>query len=483
MHYGLNRKAALKLTYNFAKSNKIKYPKAWDVGETATKDWLRGFYTRNPNISLRKPEATSFSRSTSFNKNNVDKFYQHLKHIFQEKQIRPEDIWNIDETELTSVHKPKRVLTEKGSKQVGQMTSGERGSLVTMCCSINAIGQTIPPFYIFPRVNFREIMLKGGPTGCKGAAHPSGWMTSEIFLIFFKHFLEYAKPSKERHILVIFDNHDSHIQIDLINLARENNVILLTLPPHSSHKLQPLDVSVCGPLKNYFNSAAESMMLRNPGKPIQIYDIPGLSKGALEKAFTPSNIVSGFKRTGIYPFNENTFTDENFFAAFVTDRNLPEDQTKASSSTLEKVSPPDLPDGPLTSTLITPEKILPFPKAAPRLKSGGRKHGKSRIITQTPEKNEIEVEQLSRKRKKENHNSSDLEFTTNEDRDSETVNIDDKTYNEGDYILVKLKVEGKKESFVHYIGNVISAHPTEASCLKVKYSRSNYWEIKRAKAL
>lgn len=72
LHYGLNRKAALKLAYDFAKSNNIKYPKAWDTRESATKDWLRGFYYRNSNISLRKPEATSLSRSTSFNKSNVD---------------------------------------------------------------------------------------------------------------------------------------------------------------------------------------------------------------------------------------------------------------------------------------------------------------------------------------------------------------------------------------------------------------------------
>lgn len=131
--------------------------KAWDTAESTTKDWLRGFYSRNNNISLRRPETTSLSRS----KNNVDTFYQNLKTVLNYKNIRPEDTWNIDETGLTTVHKPKKVLTQ-GYKQVGQMTSGERGTLVTMCCcSINAIRQTIAPFYIFLRVNFREIMIKG----------------------------------------------------------------------------------------------------------------------------------------------------------------------------------------------------------------------------------------------------------------------------------------------------------------------------------
>lgn len=87
LHYGLTRKAALKLTYNFPKTNNIKYPPNWDNSESATKDWLRGFYIRNKNISLRKPEATSLSRSTSFNKTNVDQFYQNLKKILEEKKF------------------------------------------------------------------------------------------------------------------------------------------------------------------------------------------------------------------------------------------------------------------------------------------------------------------------------------------------------------------------------------------------------------
>ena len=42
----------------------------------------------------------------------------------------------------------------------------------------------------------------------------------------------------------ILDNHESHLSIPLIYYCRDNGVILLTLPPHCSHRLQSLDLSV-----------------------------------------------------------------------------------------------------------------------------------------------------------------------------------------------------------------------------------------------
>lgn len=52
------------------------------------------------------------------------------------------------------------------------------------------------------------------------------------------------------------DNHESHITIAAVAYCKENGVVLLTFPPHCSHKLQPLDRGVYGPLKSYFNHEA-----------------------------------------------------------------------------------------------------------------------------------------------------------------------------------------------------------------------------------
>lgn len=79
--------------------------------------------------------------------------------------ISPSYIFNLDETALTTVHVPPKIIAQKGQKQVGQATSGERGTLVTACCIVAADGRSIPPFLIFPRVNFVAKMLDKAPTG------------------------------------------------------------------------------------------------------------------------------------------------------------------------------------------------------------------------------------------------------------------------------------------------------------------------------
>lgn len=58
-------------------------------------------------------------------------------------------IYNVDETGVTTVQNPKQVVTEKGKKQVGAITSAERGELVTVVCAVNAAGNAVPPMLIF----------------------------------------------------------------------------------------------------------------------------------------------------------------------------------------------------------------------------------------------------------------------------------------------------------------------------------------------
>ena len=121
-------------------------------------------------------------------------------------------------------------------------------------------------------------------------------------------------------MLIILDNHDTHLSIQIIDLAKDNGVVMLTLPPHCSHKMQPLDRSVYGPFKAFYNQAANAYMINHPSQPITIHDIAQLVGNAFPLAFTPKNITSGFRVCGIYPFNANIFSDDEFLSSYVTDR-------------------------------------------------------------------------------------------------------------------------------------------------------------------
>ncbi|MBS0032909.1 MAG: hypothetical protein KFE23_02420 [Candidatus Baumannia cicadellinicola] len=199
----------------------------------------------------------------------------------------------MDETGVTTVQTSDRVVARRGARQVGGIVSAERGSLVTVACAISATGNSIPPFFVFPRVHFKDHFIAYGPPGSAGSSNKSGWIQEEDFALFLKHFHKHTKSSIENPCLLLLDNPGSHLSIDGLNFAKDNGIIMLSFPPHCSHKLQPLDKSVYGPLKKYVNSACDDWMISNPGKTMTICDIPGIVARAYPLAMTPTNILSG----------------------------------------------------------------------------------------------------------------------------------------------------------------------------------------------
>ncbi|XP_065658158.1 uncharacterized protein LOC136082668 [Hydra vulgaris] len=202
MNYGLSTRSTRLLAYEFALKNNKICPSSWIKNKIAGIDWLQGFMKRQPE--------------------NCYKY-------------NPNCIYNVDETGLTTVQKPVKVLAGRGSKQVGRITSAERGTLVTACCASNAIGNSIPPLFIFPRVKFHDYMIKEGPPGCVGFANPSGWMNSEIFIEWIKHFVKYSNCSQESPVLLLLDSHESHFSVKGLELAIQHGITMISFPPHCSH--------------------------------------------------------------------------------------------------------------------------------------------------------------------------------------------------------------------------------------------------------
>lgn len=410
MNHGLTASMIDKLAFELAVKNRKKYPEIWNKEKKAGYFWRRGFLDRHSNLSLKKPEPTSLSRATSFNKHNVSIFFDNLSQVLSREKFEPHSIWNVDETGVTTVQNCPRVIAPKQLKQVGLVTSAERGQTVTVCNAINAIGNSIPPFFIFPRVKSNPAFLFGAPPGSDAAAHITGWMTEDNFINYLKHFVKYTKCSKENKVLLLLDNHESHISLQAVDLARSNGIVMLTFPPHCSHRLQPLDVTVYSSFKIYYNKhCTHKLTIEKPGVPLTIYNVAELVGRAFHQAFTPTNLMNGFKATGIWPFNRDIFTEADFLCASVTDRPLEEeveadeiddvsrpstsnatslndkanqiyDAERPSTSTATLPNIPNCDKANPTSSVFavcSPENILPYPKAGKRKQTTtARKKGK-----------------------------------------------------------------------------------------------------------
>ncbi|KAH9636409.1 hypothetical protein HF086_006169, partial [Spodoptera exigua] len=187
----------------------------------------------------------------------------------------------MDETGIsTTTNKPPKVLSTKGKKQVGIIASAERGQLTTVIGCCNAAGSFLPPFLIFARKKMQPRLLDGAPPGTQGTCTPNGWTSA----------LDYAS---------------------------KNNVVILSLAPHTTHKMQPMDVAVYGPLKTYFEREVNLFQKSHPGRIINQYDVARLLSPAFLKSAVAQNAVHGFERPGIWPVNKYAFGDEDYEPAAV----------------------------------------------------------------------------------------------------------------------------------------------------------------------
>ena len=487
LNHGLTPYATRKLAYQWAITLKIKFPSSWKLNERAGVDWLRGFIKRNASLSIRKPENTSQACAAGFNAVVIGVFFRNLQELYCKYHFPPGRIWNCDETGVPTVVQAPKVIAKRGAKQVAQTVSAERGENTTMLCFVSAIGQTIPPVFVFPRVKAPERMYRDGPPGCIGLAHRSGWMTLDNFLCSMEHFLKEVKPSKKDPVLLLFDNHESHISVELVSLCKDNGIHLLTFPPHCSHRLQPLDVSVYAPLKHAIRESFDNWMQLNPGQRISIHEIAKLCKYPFLEKLNPQNITAGFEKAGIWPLNPNVFTEVDFLPAEVTNRPDPAEQNAPETSNMDDPHPGLFCDsspvmmGQQQSNLptaVTPESIRPYPQAKMQVwPSKNRKKGKSRILTETPEKRALEAEtelRLAKKKKKSLKKSkvsliadktrdsiSDIDIQLNDESDDESLHCGsisefetDEELSCGNFVLVRFMVGKKQNSAVYYVGEI-----------------------------
>ena len=148
------------------------------------------------------------------------------------------------------------------------------------------------------------------------------------------------KSSQEDPVLLILDNHVSHCSLEAINTSRKYNICLVSLPPHASHKLQPLDVGFFGPFKTAYSVECDNWTVGHPGRPITNYQVAGLFRAAYYRVGNLERPINAFIATGIYPFRPTIRFDEvDFLPSDVIDRPLDEADPSTSTPATRSSSP------------------------------------------------------------------------------------------------------------------------------------------------
>ena len=246
----------LRLAFKIVDNSGRQHPFADSLAGRA---WFEGFKSRHSNLTIQTPQPLSYNRATCANKETIEDFFAKLGGVYCRLNLLSKPI-----TGVSVVHKVGKVVAEVGPK-VWSITSGERGKTHTVVTCISASGFVLPPCLIYPRKKaVPENFMEGAVPGTLFKSTESGWMNQEVYMEWFQWFITVIPPA--RPVLLIEDDHASHISIELIELARANEIYMLCLPAHTTHVLQPLDVGVFKSFKTFFSKACHKYLTKHPGR-------------------------------------------------------------------------------------------------------------------------------------------------------------------------------------------------------------------------
>ena len=185
----------------------------------------------------------------------VERHFKTLKRVLENDLLdEPDKIFNTDESGINMDLRQGKVMVSRGSKHAHSQPKVSRDH-ITINCAVSAAEAVLPPMIIFEKSFPSTAYVTQGPINALYAKSPNGCMDEELLYSWFSKLFVPQTQYMGKRILII-DGHGSHLSLNLIDSAIENNVILYCLPPHTTH-LQPLDISVFKPLKKHFSTITD----------------------------------------------------------------------------------------------------------------------------------------------------------------------------------------------------------------------------------
>ena len=160
--------------------------------EKAGRAWFDGFCRQHPRLTIRKPQSLSYCRALCSDPETIKDFFGKLGSIYGRLNLisKPMQVYNLDETGVTIVHQPGKVVTEVGRRYVHAITSAEKGKTHTILACVSATGYVLPPMMIYPRKTTPpENVREGAVPNTLFSCSKNGWINADLFLEFFDFFL------------------------------------------------------------------------------------------------------------------------------------------------------------------------------------------------------------------------------------------------------------------------------------------------------
>jgi hypothetical protein len=271
-------------------------------GEPVGKHWVDNFKTRMPEVKLQRSCPYDCQQALNKDPRVITPWFELVANTKAKYGITDEDMYNFDETGfMMGVIHSQIVFTGSEKHSTKSLQPGNCG-WVTNIQGVNAKEWAIPLFLIFSGKVLITSWFHNLPRDWVIKVSPNGWTSNELGIAWLKHFNTYTKDRKVGvHRLLIVDGHESHNSHGF-NKYCEEKIIVLCMPAHSSHLLQPLDVGCFSPLKRAYGDEISSLA-RYDSKQIKKEAFLPAFKAAFKRSITKKNICASFRGAGLVPHN------------------------------------------------------------------------------------------------------------------------------------------------------------------------------------
>lgn len=118
--------------------------------------------------------------------------------------------------------------------------------------------------FILPRQRIEPSLKIECCIGAVCECSKSWQVNNEIFEKWLQHFAKHISATRQNPSLLILDNYASHLSLKTYNYCPKNGIQMLSLPPHTSHRMQPLEVKFYSPLKTAYHRECDLFMKNHP---------------------------------------------------------------------------------------------------------------------------------------------------------------------------------------------------------------------------
>jgi hypothetical protein len=190
------------------------------------------------------------------NRQKVEEYFKDFEAIERNLLNKRKLDWNMYETWKSFEHDPVKVIAEKGARKVPGRTSAMTTHVTIVAC-VKAADERMSPLLVIKAKTERSVFgfnTREAPNGTMWDFQENGWMDDRIGECWFKEiFLKQC--GTDRPQVLILDGHSSHESSALIQEGIRENIAILSLPPLTTHYLQPPYRTVFGPFDRQYDRA------------------------------------------------------------------------------------------------------------------------------------------------------------------------------------------------------------------------------------